>query len=848
MTVCRPAGSPPAAVPASTMRKHLPNVFLFIILATGLGIGWWYVDKTFFPPREVPPRMPARELVGALTGAAALGAPPADGFATLPPLPPPSRTTLVQAVTGGLYAAAEDPEVRARKPATPPAVVKPTDPPVLIALGDDTFYKRVLLNSQGAAVQQVTLTRFEESNRLGVGVRREDGSPQPLRVIPGLHRPRPSLTELRANPQAERVPDLTPGPVSAELLGSLTEPSYILLHYPSKDDPVREPDTAVRMNDNYPSPELGERVWTLSEKNQQARGAYTNDAGQQEVVFETTLDAPYHLKIRKTYTLAPNEYHIGLKVDIEPLPGRAKDAGKFRYQIAGPRQLPVEGEWYTYWYRNVMAGWVTPTGAAKRSFEDAASIHHKWGGDAVHAGGNTFTYAAVATQYFASALTIDDTQPPEVRRNIWDYVRPSREPGPHDDPQHPFLSDVTFRAVSLPLDIQPGQPISHRYLIYDGPSKVRLLWQLRADWAVDDALIYRYMDDLTLRTLTDYHSPNFFGRLANAIWWSDLVITFTNIMHWVLGGLHWIGASWGLSIILLTMMVRLILLMPSRKQQIMMLRMQEKMAKLKPELDKLQEKYKDNPDLLRQEKAKLMFAHGVNPLSTLGGCLMLFAQMPVFMGLYFCLQESVFFRLESFLWAPNLSAPDMLLWWSEKIPFLSTPENLGGILYLGPYLNILPLLAVGLIFLQQKLTMPPPTDEQQEMQQKMMKFMILAMALFFYKVPAGLCLYFICSTTWGLLERKLIPKPKLAPDAAGGIDPTSGAAKPTGPTRPDAPPPDNGAAGGGFLGRLKSKLEEMQRQADEQSRRQIRKDQPPRPGGPPPGGGGGSSRKKKRRK
>ncbi|HVK15716.1 MAG TPA: membrane protein insertase YidC [Fimbriiglobus sp.] len=807
------------------MRQHLPNVLLFLALAAGLVGGAWYIEKTYFPKPEVKPPeppTPARELVGALTGAVGLGAPPADAYAALPPLPPPSRATLLQSVTGGFYAAAEMTRPLAQKP---PAAVKSSEPQELIALGDGSFYKKVLLNTRGASVQQVVLTRFYEANRLGLEVKR-NGQSQVLRLIPGVTRPRVSLTELHANPHADDVPDLAPGKVSADLAGSLTEPSYVLLHYPVKDDP-------------HPSVELGERTWTIVERHQPA------DGGEWRVVFETELGAPYFLKLRKTYTLAPKDYHVGLKLDIEPQPGRVKDAAKFRYQIAGPRHLPIEGEWYTYGYRNVMVGWRTRSGGAKRTIEDAGAVNTKHGGERVDSSvieDGSFTYAAVGTQYFASALALDNTQDPAVAKSAWEYVRPTREPGPDDDPQLPYLSDVTFRAVSRELDPQAGEPgVSHRYLIYDGPVKVRLLWQLKDEWSVPDETIYRYMDDLTLRTMTDYHSPNFFGRLANMIWWSDLVITFTNIMHWVLGGLHSVVPSWGLSIILLTVMVRLILLLPSRKQQIMMARMQEKMAKLKPELDKLQEKYKDNPQLLQQEKARLMFAHGVNPLSTMGGCLMLFAQMPVFMGLYFCLQESVFFRLESFMgWIPNLSAPDMLAWWSEKIPFVSTPENMGGMVYLGPYFNILPLIAVALIFVQQKLTMPPPTDEQQEMQQRMMKIMIVVMAIFFYKVPAGLCLYFICSTSWALAERKLIPKPKAVRDAAGGTGPSGDGVKPTGPTKPDAPPPANGAAGGGFMSRLKSKLEEMQQQADEQSRRQIRRDEPPRPGG-----GDG---KKKRRK
>ena len=72
--------------------------------------------------------------------------------------------------------------------------------------------------------------------------------------------------------------------------------------------------------------------------------------------------------------------------------------------------------------------------------------------------------------------------------------------------------------------------------------------------------------------------------------------------------------------------------------------------------------------------------HGVNPAAGLGGCLMLFLQMPIFLGLYFALQESFFFRLEPFLWIQNLAAPDMLFWWSEKIPFISDPSHDGVVL------------------------------------------------------------------------------------------------------------------------------------------------------------------------
>lgn len=818
------------------MRQNLPNIVVFVVLAAGLTLGWWYVQKTFFPP---PPQLPAREAAQAILGTAILrGQEPQPGpFQTWPvttrfeSVQPPRESAL--ALTGNavlLSSPVKEWPMRTRfipdavRPVNQPKPATPSQPVELVQLGGPGWYKNVLLTTQGGAIQQVMLTQFDEANRLGREVKRDDGSTHKLRLIPGIMRPRDRSLKVEGP-----FPDLTPGLVQDQSL--FAEPSYTLLHYPSEDDPLFEGPKASRMNADYPSPELSERLWTLVERPQ-------TGANEQRAVFETTLGAPYFLKLRKTFTLSAKEYHIGFRLDIEALPGRQKDKGIFRYQIAGPRQLQVEGEWYNTAYRNAIIGWQTPRGAAKRTIEDAASIHNKHGGDLVPRGESQFTYAAIANQYFASAIAVDDTQPASIRGSIWDRVRPTREPHDWDQPGQLFLADITVRAISSDINLAPSDRLTHSYLIYNGPIKVRLLKMLKDKStgapAVEEELVDRYLDKLTLRTLSDYHSPNVFGRIADTLFWTDLIIMFTNLMHWTLAKLNSIVPIWGLDIILLTVLVRLLLMVPSRKQQATMMHMQEKMAALKPELDKLEEKYKDNPQLKQQEKARLMFQHGVNPLATMGGCLLLFAQMPIFMGLYFCLQESVFFRHEPFLWFPNLSAPDMTLWWSESIPYLSAPENLGGIIYLGPYLNVLPLISVALIFIQQKLTMPPPTDEQQEMQQRMMKFMVLMMAVFFYRVPSGLCLYFICSTGWALMERQLIPKPKVQParskPGTSGDDSTPSSAELAKPQ--------------GFLGRMRermqARLEELQKQADEQARRQIVNQ--PRPDQPEPKKG-----KKKRR-
>jgi membrane protein insertase Oxa1/YidC/SpoIIIJ len=100
----------------------------------------------------------------------------------------------------------------------------------------------------------------------------------------------------------------------------------------------------------------------------------------------------------------------------------------------------------------------------------------------------------------------------------------------------------------------------------------------------------------------------------------------------------------------------------------------------------------------------------------------------------------------------------MLFWWTENIPWISAPESLGGTIFLGPYFNLLPLIAVGLMMYTQSKMMPKSDDPQVQMQQKTMKVMMIFMLFFFYKSPAGLAIYFIASSIWGMIERRLLPK------------------------------------------------------------------------------------------
>ena len=164
---------------------------------------------------------------------------------------------------------------------------------------------------------------------------------------------------------------------------------------------------------------------------------------------------------------------------------------------------------------------------------------------------------------------------------------------------------------------------------------------------------------------------------------------------------------------------------------------------------------------------ELFRKHNYNPLS---GCLVLFIQLPIFIALYRSLMVDIELRqapllTERIRWCSNLAAPDMLLDWSGFMPGFITSGV--GILGLGPYFNLLPILTVVLFVVQQKMFMPPPADEQAAMQQKIMKYMMLFIGLLFFKVASGLCVYFIASSLWGLAERKFLPKTTPAAPAAG---------------------------------------------------------------------------------
>jgi len=182
--------------------------------------------------------------------------------------------------------------------------------------------------------------------------------------------------------------------------------------------------------------------------------------------------------------------------------------------------------------------------------------------------------------------------------------------------------------------------------------------------------------------------------------------------------------NYGVAIILLTLMVRLIVLPLNIKSYKSMKAMQA----LQPQMNALREKYKDKPEILNKEMMGLMKVNKVNPL---GGCLPTLFQLPVFFALYQVLDHSIeLYKSPFMLWISDLSLKD---------PFY-----------------ILPILMGITMFIQQKIT-PTTMDPAQA---KVLMFMPVIFSIFMVSLPSGLTLYIFISTLFGITQQFLFMKDK----------------------------------------------------------------------------------------
>ena len=191
-------------------------------------------------------------------------------------------------------------------------------------------------------------------------------------------------------------------------------------------------------------------------------------------------------------------------------------------------------------------------------------------------------------------------------------------------------------------------------------------------------------------------------------------------MNWSLRNIYDLVGNWGLAIILLTLLVRLAILPLVTTQY----RNMAKQRALKPEVDRINELYKDDREAKGREMMELWRKHKVNPL---GGCLPVLLQMPIFFALYQSLLTNIELYHAPFIW-----------WWKD----LSAPD---------PY-YVLPIVLGLLMFLQQKLT---PISIGDPTQAKIIMYVMpIGITLFMLVLPSGLGLYMMTSYTLGIAQQR----------------------------------------------------------------------------------------------
>lgn len=227
------------------------------------------------------------------------------------------------------------------------------------------------------------------------------------------------------------------------------------------------------------------------------------------------------------------------------------------------------------------------------------------------------------------------------------------------------------------------------------------------------------------------------GRSVQLGW--SWVAPLARFFNWLIAEFYAFFPNYGVVIILITILVRLVTAPLLGRQMRSMKKMSTQMQALKPQLDAIKEKYGDDRQKMSEATMAAYREAGVNPLGMLGGCLPLLLQFPVFIGLFYALQSSIELRQAPFFgWIDDLSVPEALF----VIPGLELP------------FRVLPLVMGATMFLQQKLT--PQTSIDPAQQQMMMVIMPIMFTVLFYQFPSGLVLYWMISNVLAIAHQAWI--------------------------------------------------------------------------------------------
>ncbi len=289
------------------------------------------------------------------------------------------------------------------------------------------------------------------------------------------------------------------------------------------------------------------------------------------------------------------------------------------------------------------------------------------------------------------------------------------------DPYEKVGKENMGYAVSLTTT---GNSTVSSYDIYLGPTQISELKRLNV--SLEESVFRGY--------------AWFFGAHK---WFPKLAILVLGLINWFAS----VTGDYGIAVVLITLILRLITFPLTQSS----MKSMSKMRDIQPKIQALQAKYKDNPQMLQAKMIEFYKEEGVNPLAGLGGCLPMFAQMPIMISLFVVLRKAVEIRGETtFLlpWVSDLSQKEALfnLPFTIPLPMNSSIDTFA----------LLPFAMAILMFFQNKKSMGT-----QDPNQKMMMYMMPVMMFFmFYNMPAALTLYFTFSSVLHLVQQKFVDRKK----------------------------------------------------------------------------------------
>ncbi|MEO5617325.1 MAG: membrane protein insertase YidC, partial [Candidatus Eisenbacteria bacterium] len=387
-------------------------------------------------------------------------------------------------------------------------------------------------------------------------------------------------------------------------------------------------------------------------------------------------------RVRQTWRARPDDYALDLEVEIQGVPDRLRVT---EYTLS-TRSWPLVTE------SNQQADET----ALKASSLVGTNIHREHPGS-LNRGPKTYDgdarWAAVQSRYFLAGVAVLSGESRGVAASTSKRALSAAELArlaPNTRPEQNVLTSGLI--VTLPRRDVPV----NRFLVYFGPSDYFRLSGLKVQ----------------------------FERIVDMGW--SWILPFSKALLQLLNWLFAVVRNYGVAIIALATLVRVVL----HPLNLISMRSMREMQKLQPEMERIRDKYKSDPQALNAATMALYKEHKVNPAA---GCLPMMLQMPLFLALYQVLFNAIELRQAPFVaWMQDLSAPDLAF-------------SVAGF-----PIRILPLLMAGSGLLQQMVT---PTDPRQRTTMYMMNVVML---VFFYSLPSGLVLYWTVMNLLTALQQWMV--------------------------------------------------------------------------------------------